>query len=143
MKNKDDELVDFNEDIEEKEVLNNQNSSCFKICIIISISFIVIIAAIIILYFFYLKKDKDNDQGDEPEDSLLRNYTFEAVYYTEENSTYIYFRDQYEILEMNIDGIKFYNTNLCILNNSGYHTVYILVDLKKLNSLGYFFLMEI
>ena len=61
MKNKDDELVDFNEDIEEKEVLNNQNSSCFKICIIISISFIVIIAALIILYFFYLKKDKDHD----------------------------------------------------------------------------------
>ena len=40
---------------------------------------------------------------------------------------------------MNIDGIKFYNTNLCILNNTGNHTVYILIDLEKLNSLESFF----
>ena len=52
MENEDDELVGFNQDIEEKVVPNNQNSSCFKICIIISISFLVIIAAMIVLYFF-------------------------------------------------------------------------------------------
>ena len=33
---------------------------------------------------------------------------------------------------MNIDGIKVYNQSDCIFNSSGYHTVYVLMNLDPI-----------
>ena len=103
MENKEDELVGFNENLEENEIISAQNNSCSKkdkIFIFLFISVLIIVAAIIILYFFYLKED--NEYKDE--DNLLKNYSFKAKYYTEENNTNGSLgRASDEVLEMNID----------------------------------------
>ena len=95
------------------------------------------------LYFFYFKKAKDNEDEEEEEfeDRLLKNYTFKAEYNTEANNTNVSLAMLGNgIIEIIIDGNSFYNTSNFTFNNSGNHTVYILVDLEKIDSLGYFFL---
>ena len=152
MDNKEDDFIGFNENVEENDVIDNQNNSSskkYKIFIVIFISVLVIAAAIALLYFFYFKdKDKDKDKDkyndneieNEVEDRLLQNYTFKAVYYTESNKTEVRLcKNPEEILELNIDGINFYNINSFIFNNSGSHIVYILLNLEKMDSLGVVF----
>ena len=149
MDNKEEDLVGFKQNIEEKEVLNAENYSCFKkykIFIVIFISILIFVASIIILYFFYFKKDKDyedKDYEDEIEDSSLQNYTFKAVYYTEKNRTKSGFLVEYsKVLEMKVDGIIYYNNNLYTFNNSGYRTIYVLLDIENLNSLEHLFIED-
>ena len=113
MDDKDDELVGFHENIDENNALDNQNNSCCtktKIFIFISISLLIIAATIIILYFFYFNikdKAKDNENGD----SLLQKYTLKAVFYTKYNNTRVRMGiNGNEVLEINYNGTKVYNT---------------------------------
>ena len=142
MEAKDSELLGFDKNIEEKEVLNNQNYSFFRknrIYIFISIS--VLIIATIIILSVYLAKDKDKDNiDDEESDSLLNHYTCKAVFYTETNNSNISLGfKKNDILEMKIDGINVNKTSYYIFNYAGNHTVYVLLDMKKMNSFSYYF----
>ena len=146
MDHREDELVGFHENIDENNSLDNQNNSCCtktKIFIFISISLLIIAATIIILYFFYFnKKDKENENEVEVEieDILLKNYTLKAVFYTKYNNTRVRIGiNGNEVLEMNYNVTKVYNTGYYTFNNSGDHDVYILLDIEKLDSLDYLF----